>query len=740
MGVLAAGAQAPQADEFKTRVRPFFNRYCLTCHHAGMKTAGVALDAVKDPSVFGENPDLYERVFRKVRTAEMPPPNAPKPAQADREFVAGYLERALDRAGAEHPDAGRVGIHRLNRAEYDNALRDLLDIDFKPSADFPADDAGYGFDNIADVLSLPPVLLEKYLKAADAASRMAVGNRKLDPVLQRISNRGATAKHRFPADAEYLIRVRLRGDLAKGLAPLLDVRVDGERVNFVEARISEQEEDEERRRFEVTVPVKGGTREVKASLLEPAAVEEQPDVARDAQGKVRARRLSVDWIEIGGPFKVTGPGDTASRRKIFSCSPKAAGEEDACAGQILGRLARQAYRRPVTAQDTAALMRFYRMGRSGGTFDDGVQLALKAMLVSPQFLFRVERESGWMVSSIDLASRLSFFLWSSIPDGELLGLAEQGKLGQPEVLRAQVKRMLADPRSKALTQNFAGQWLHLRNLAMMRPDPEKFPEYDSILRDAFRMETEMFFESVVREDRSVLSFLDADYTFLNERLAKHYGIAGVTGPEFRRVSLQGAQRGGVLTQGSVLTVSSYPTRTSPVIRGKWVLENLLGAPPPPPPPDVPELVEKGIGQTVSLRQQLEQHRASPACASCHARMDPLGFALENYDAVGKWRAQDGKFPIDSTGMLPTGEKFNNAAELRKILLNNSGEFVLALSSKLLTYALGRGLESRDQPVVRNISRSVASRDYRFSALIEAIVESPPFKMRRTVEGVKRAAD
>jgi hypothetical protein len=719
----------------------------MACHHAGNKTAGVQLSGLKDASVIGGDPAIFERVLRKVRTSEMPPPAAPQPPGAERAYVAQYLESELDRAARLRPDAGRPGIHRLNKAEYNNALRDLLAIDFEPAADFPADDAGYGFDNIAAALSLPPVLAEKYLQAAERATRAAVGNRKWEAVLERYavdrrvdqtkrlgaeypegSRGGATVVHRFPADGEYLLRLRLRGDAGPGRSVRVEIRVDGRTVHAGEARLSAKETDEESRRVEVRLAVKAGRRAVLVTVFD------------EDETLPPARRLAVDWVEVGGPFRVTGPGETESRKAIFTCRPATAAEEEPCARAIVGRLARRAYRRPAGAADVEPLMKFYRMGREGGSFDDGVQLALKAMLMSPNFLFRVERDAAAgtrPLTDFELASRLSFFLWSTIPDEGLLRRAGQGRLNQPAALRAEARRMLADEKARALTQNFAGQWLHLRNLNGVKPDPEKFPEYNAELRDDFRRETEMLFEAVVKEDLSVTTFLDAGFTFVNERLARHYGLDGVKGEQFRKVALPDARRGGVLTQASVLTISSYPTRTSPVLRGKWILENLLGAPPPPPPPDVPPLEEKGLGETASVRRQFEQHRANAACAACHARMDPIGFSLENYDAIGRWRTHDGKFPVDATGGLPDGRKFENAAELKKILAANPREFVWALTSKLMTYALGRGLESTDQAAVRAIARGAAQRGYRFSALVEGIVESAQFRMKRAEE-VRRA--
>jgi hypothetical protein len=473
---------------------------------------------------------------------------------------------------------------------------------------------------------------------------------------------------------------------------------------------------------------------VVVTFLKDNVKSEDTDVQLTPQGKPVVRSLGLDWLEIGGPFNVTGPGDLPSRRAIFSCNPKVPAEQDSCAATILSRLARKAYRRPVTAADTASLMRFYRMGKedSKGNFEAGVQLALKALLVSPNFLFRIERDPAAKagmhpVTDLELASRLSFFLWSSIPDDELLNLAEKNLLRKN--LDAQIRRILADRKSVALVDNFAGQWLHLRNLMLVKPDPEKFKDFDMDLRTAAKRETELFVENVIREDRSVIDFLNGNYTFVNERLAKHYGIDGVKGKTFRKVALDGQQRGGVLTHASVLTVSSYPTRTSPVIRGKWILENLMGAPPPPPPPGVVLLEEGKIGQDASLRVQMEQHRSNPACAGCHARMDTIGFALENYDPIGKWRTTDGKWPIDPSGTLPNGAQIAGPKDLKSSLVEQKSEFVGALAEKMLTYALGRGLERYDKPVVRTISREAAAADYKFSALVKSVVNSIPFQMR-----------
>ena len=754
--ILLAPFGMSQEDVFANKIQPIVKQYCVGCHNDKARTAGIALDQYSNVT---SDSGAWEKVLRKIRTGEMPPAKLPQLKPADREFVAKWLETELDRNAAAHPDPGRVSIHRLNKAEYNNAVRDLLGVDFTPADDFPPDDAGYGFDNIADVLSLPPVLMEKYLSAANKVSRMAVGNVKIDPFLDRINidrrenqndrlsdsvpvgTRGGTLiSHRFPVDAEYLIRARLRGDLNPALHPVLDFRVDGKRVSTREIRFSAQEEDEEKRRVELRAQIPAGVHEVVVTFLRETLETEDPAPLLDNRGKPRRQGLALDFVEIGGPFNSTGPGDTLSRRTIFSCRPDGKLAADSCAKQIVSSLGRRAYRRPLNATETASLLKFYRMGAqdASGNFEAGVQLAIKAMLVSPNFLFRLERDDPQKttgkirdLTDLELASRLSFFLWSSVPDDTLLTVAEKGQLKEPEVMQAQIKRMLADSKSNALVANFAGQWLQLRNLELVKPDPEKFAEFDSELRRSARRETELFFESIVKEDRSVLDFIDGKYTFVNERLARHYGIEGVKGKQFRRVPLDGTQRSGVLTQVSVLTVSSYPTRTSPVIRGKWILENLMGAPPPPPPPNVPELKADGVGQEMSLRERMEQHRANPSCAACHARMDPLGFALENYDAIGRWRTVEGKFPIDASGKLASGATFQNAAELKTVLLTQKEEFVQCLTEKLLTYSIGRGLQRHDKPVVRTISRDLAANNYRFSSLIMGIVNSGAFTTRRT---------
>jgi hypothetical protein len=739
----------------------FLRKTCVPCHSEKLHTAGVVLEGI-DLSHIGASAPVLERALRKVRTGEMPPAGIPRPpAEASAAFVKA-LEEALDRASAANPNPGRPAIHRLNRAEYSNAIRDLLALDIQPGELLPVDDSGYGFDNIADVLSVSPVLMERYMSVGKKVARLAVGDPATKPVTEeyaaprgprrneRISDDlpfdsagGLVVRHYFPVDAEYSIRVKFPSPAEGVLGPVEELRIPV-KAGLRTVAVTFQRESA---KAEIAAPA-GGRRG-------PAAPGPPPPKPLPAEGDIRldGARLrhfqvpganggppNLDKLIIAGPYNTAGRGDTASRERIFVCRPAAAAEETPCARRILASLSRRAFRRPVTDADVRPLIAFYESGRKEGDFDHGIEKALRAMLVSPDFIFRVERDPArsaagtvYRIGDVELASRLSFFLWSSIPDDELLGLAEKGKLKDPAVLEQQVRRMLADPRSDALVGNFAGQWLSLRNLAVSKPDPDAFPEFDESLRQGFRQETELFFASVLREDRSVLELLDADYSFLNQRLAEHYGVPGVYGPQMRRVTFPDADRGGLLGQGSVLTVTSYPNRTSVVQRGKWILETLLGTPPPPPPADIPELKPQGKdGRQLTAREQMEQHRANPTCAACHSRMDPLGFALENYDGVGRWRAQDAGSPIDVSGKLPDGGTFKGPAELRKILARSHGdEFINTTVEKLLTYALGRGVEFYDKPAVRSITREAARSDHRMSALVTAIVKSTPFQMRRT---------
>lgn len=721
---------------FESQVQPFLTKNCLGCHNAKLQSGELNLAAYRNSSTLKER-DLWERVVQKIRTGEMPPKPLPRPKQQDVDGVVGWIEGEFARMDRETPaDPGRVTARRLNRFEYNNTVRDLLGVEFRPADDFPADDSGYGFDNIGDVLSLSPVLMEKYLAAADRITGEALG---LTPPMKPTAARYKTeepprsplylsTKHLAPMDAEYEIRVGVGGGKRRYLMPLqLELFVDGKTVGLY----SVDTNGDKRRPVMYRTMLTEGEHRLATRLEAPP-----PDGTKATD---RTKNLVVDYIEVLGPYYKGKAPLPRSYARVFTCGHGAGGHTEACAREALTRLAPRAWRRPVTEAEIARLAGFVKMAQTEGEpLERGMQLALKAMLVSPHFLFRVERETAGgshRVSEFELASRLSYFLWSSMPDDELMRLASEGALRRPGVLESQVRRMLADPKAGALSENFAGQWLQIRNLAEWKPDPDRFPMFTEDLREAMYRETQLFFESVVKEDRSVLEFIDSNYTFLNEPLAKHYGIAGVSGDEFRRVTLPDGRRGGVLSQASILTISSYPTRTSPVLRGKWVLENLLGAPPPPPPPNVPVLEEEAVGNSGSLRQQMEQHRSNTVCASCHTRMDAIGFGLENYNAVGAWRSKDGKFDIDSTGTMPNGKSFQGPAELRRILAEDRDEFARCLTEKMLTYALGRGLERYDRPAVRDIVAKLSKDDYRMSTLILGIVNSLPFQMRRA-EGAK----
>ena len=762
-GLLCPGAAPRAAAEAGSRaaeagaelLRDTVRRYCVACHNDRTATAGLSLQRVDAGRVAAQAP-ILEKVFRKLRAGEMPPADRPRPDAAAAARLVSWLETALDRAAAAAPDPGAPAIHRLNRAEYRNAVRDLLGLDLDHARDLPADDSGYGFDNIGDVLTVSPLHVEQYVAAARRVSRLAVGGLTPRPVIERYEPPDGTVdeaiaglppnerggilfRHHFPFDADYTLTVRVRGRRAAGMpAPRLDVRVDGRRVRLLDADFDPDEANQLTRNFELRLPLPAGEHEVGAAFLTEYA--RHTEYARGADG-VETNGYSVDYVLVGGPWDAAGAGETDAQRRLFVCRPAEGEAEEPCARRILTRLARRAWRRPVDAGDVAPLLDLFALGRADGErFEDGIEMALSGVLVSPSFLFRAPRppEDGapgaaYRLSDVDLASRLSFFLWSSIPDERLLDLAERGLLSDPPVLERQISRMLADPKAAALVENFGGQWLHLRNVAGWTPDPVHFPGFDDSLRYAFERETALFLEHLIREDRSVLELIDADYTFLNERLAGFYGIDGVAGGYFRRVPLARGARGGVLTHGSVLMVTSYPTRTSPVLRGKWVLENLLGAPPPPPPPDVPALAADAGTSAGGLREALERHRANPACAACHAKLDPLGFALENFDAVGAWRTEDGGAPVDASGTLPGGARVDGPAGLRRVLRERRVEFVETLAAKLLTYALGRGLEWYDQPAVREIRRRAEAGDHRFSALAAAIVDSVPFRFRRIPE-------
>jgi hypothetical protein len=733
--------------------------YCDTCHFGPKARAGLNLEAL-DLANLGENGAIWEKVLRKLRSREMPPAGVPRPDAAAYTALVGAIETERDRVVEIKPNPGRATLHRLNRAEYANAIRDLLALEVDVAELLPADDIGYGFDNIADVLQVSPLLLERYLAAATKISALAVGDTAV-PVsyqtydvprglvqLERMgeamplgSRGGASIRHRFPVDGEYEISVGLqrgRFDQFLGLERerKLDLRLDGQRLELftipADTRAGQQIHGtghDPDSHLKIRVPVKAGTRTLIATFVKDTVKTEGIPPTREANFFE-----GVGNISVAGPYNVQGPGDTASRERIFVCHPKAPSEEPACAERIISSLARRAYRRPIAADDLPPLLALYRQGAAGDGFEAGVRLALLKILVSPEFLFRMEFDPPdaarvHRVSDVELASRLSFFLWSSIPDDELLAAAERGELGDASTVERQVRRMLADPRSHALVKNFAGQWLFLRNTARIQPDPVAFSNFDENLRQALEQETELLVDSTLREDRSIVDLLTADYTFVNQRLAEHYGIKGVYGSEFRRVAIKDPNRQGLLGQASILTVTSYPNRTAPTIRGKWVLEQLLGTPPPPPPPNVPSLNEDASAKAVTMRQRMEQHRANPACAACHRIMDPLGFALENFDGLGRWRdsAGPGAGPIDSSGILPDGTRFEGPAGLREVLLKRRELFVETFTERLLTYALGRGVEEYDRPVIRKIVREAD--EPRWSSIILGIVKSTPFQMR-----------
>ena len=772
-------AQAPTEPPAGTDAsmwRAVLDRYCVTCHNERLLTGNLALDDIGMEHV-GADAEVWEKVLQKLRTQAMPPPRRPRPDAETYGAFATWLETALDRAAAAEPNPGRPTIHRLNRLEYTNAIRDLLDLEIDTATMLPGDDLAFGFDNNADILTVAPGLLERYMSSARRIARLAVGDPSIEADAVRYplssllvqddrmgedlpfgSRGGAAVRHHFPLDGEYLVRIGLQ-DSGRREPQEIDVRVDGVRRallrvgNWPEgadpgaARVVDPGEP-----LLVRFPARAGTHVVSVSFTKRTAVTEGMAPSRlpiwtFSTGRGYVQRMALESVAVEGPFSPDtigrgpdGEGEAASRRRIFVCRPETAAQEGPCADEILGTLARRAFRRPVDELDLDLLRGFYGEGRAEGSFDAGIQRALESILVDPEFLFRIERDpagvepaSPYRLSDLELASRLSFFLWSSIPDDELLDAAAARRLRDPAVLERQVGRMLADEKAGVLVSSFAAQWLHLRRMRTVTPDVNAFPGFDENLRDALVRETELFVESQMREDRSVVDLLSADYTFVNERLARHYGIPNVYGSRFRRVALRGEERRGLLGHGSVLTVTSLATRTSPVVRGKWVLENILGTPPPPPPPDVPDLPERADDGTVtSLRARLEAHRANPVCSNCHARMDPLGFALENFDAVGKWRDTGvAGTPIDPSGTLPDGTAFEGFPDLRDILLERREEFVTTVAEKLLTYALGRGVEYYDRPAIRAIVREAAANDYRWSSLILGVARSLPFQMRRS---------
>jgi len=817
----------PEATSYQKEIQPFLAKNCYLCHNEKLNTASLNLEAYRDAGLALQQTQVWRKVLEKLSAGKMPPPGLPRPDPDQVNRVTAWIQGVLhstETPGKENP--GRVTARRLNRVEYTNTIRDLLGVPFQAVGKFPTDDSGYGFDNIGDVLSLSPLLMEKYLAAAKQISREAVYGPSLPPkptLLARLmakkaqdtggslsgenilpySMRGALyGTYWFPVDGEYEFRVRVanyRGQDPNDLPPERRRRFEEIRRGFPVGQQQDQEqaqppaapkaprfrrsltpeeirarEEESRTAFPpVTMvmtldgkpvltgvvegdvnyqysrgefvgraKVKAGEHFLRASYPELADL---PDPRKNINPDGR-RKLYVDYLNIVGPFNPSAE-PPESYQRIFICGHAPGRHRPECARKILQNLAMRAYRRPATSAEVEGLLRFVTLARKqGDSFEEGIRVALEAILVSPHFLFRIERDpnpsdaaSPHPVSQFELASRLSYFLWASMPDDELLRLAREEKLRDPQVLESQIRRMLADPKSESLVDDFASQWLQLRNLDRVRPDSKRFSTVDDELLDAMRRETKLFVDAIIHEDRSVLDFIDAPFTFLNGPLARHYGIPGVTGEEFQRVNLSGEaaeQRGGVLSQGSVLTISSYATRTSPVLRGRWVLDNLLGTPPPPPPPNVPQLNEAALGSTASMREQLEAHRKNATCAVCHNQMDPIGFGLENYDATGAWRTEDGKFPIDSSGVMPDGKSFQGPKQLKQILLGESDLFVRNLTEKMLTYALGRGLEPYDEPVVNGISRRLAADNYRFSALIKEIIKSAPFQMRSGESGAR----
>ncbi|MGE3509351.1 MAG: DUF1592 domain-containing protein [Vicinamibacterales bacterium] len=748
-------------------------RYCYTCHNNRLKTAELSLETI-DPANVGRDAPVWEKVLKKLRSGAMPPVGRPRPDGAAYAAFSSWLEGELDSTAKAHPQPGRTAtFHRLNRLEYQNAVRDILGLEIDASSLLPGDDAAFGFDNIGEMLTVSPDLLDRYLSAANKVSRLAVGDRSQQlgsatyPISQYLlqtermsedlpfgSRGGAAIQHYFPADGEYLFKIRFAGNSPVGASSFrerapqtVELRIDGARAAQLTTTGRDFEEPADVGAVETRVAVKAGPHVIGVSFPRRTVMAETRFPQLFPWGNSAAfgtntgsvRYLNVAGVEVGGPHNPQGLGETPSRARIFTCRPAQANQEVACAKKILGTLARRAFRRPVTAADVQGIYTFYEKARADRDFDGAMQVAIERLLVDPDFLFRVERDPKGLaageifrVDDLTLASRLSFFLWSSVPDEELLQLAEKGTLSQPAVLEKQVQRMLADPRSSTLVTNFASQWLYLRNIRGATPDSYQFPDWDDNLRAALARETELFLEYQIRENRSVTELLSAKYTFLNQRLAKHYGIPNVYGEHFRRVELKDEYgRGGLLGHGSIQLVTSFANRTSPVVRGKWLLENFLNYTPPPPPPNVPDLppVSKDAAK-LSLRQRVEQHRQNPVCAACHNVMDPLGFALENYDAIGRYRVRDEGGVIDSSGSTPDGVKFQGLHGLRSIMEKRQVEFVATVAEKLLTYALGRGVEYYDQPAIRAIVRDAAATNYTWSSIIQNITKSVPFQMKQ----------
>jgi len=770
------------------------DRYCVGCHNERSKIGGLALDTL-DLTKVNDHADVWEKVVRKLRGGLMPPSGRPRPDAATQELFVSSLETAIDTAASLKPNPGRTEtFHRLNRAEYRNAVREVLALDIDVASLLPGDSASYGFDNMAGALKISESLMERYLSAARKISRAAIGSATPGPAAQTYlvspallqnehveglpfgTRGGALIQHQFPQDAEYAFRFDLAG--VSGGADV-DVLLDGDRLQLLTvkrgARAVDVDGNEQGEKLEFRAPIKAGPHDLGVAFLYTPVLLTEANRKPFMNPTVSGPGIAyLRGVTITGPFSAAGAGDTPSRSRIFSCTPvsvpgtttqgsgtstqgvgpRAKGlSEDQCARQILSSLARRAFRRPVTADDLGVLLAAYAAGRKDGDFEAGIERGVQQLLVSPEFLFRVEADPAnltakagvnYRISDLELASRLSFFLWSSVPDEPLLSAASQGRLRTAAGLDREVRRMIADPRSEALTNNFVGQWLQLRNLQAVTPSEVLFPDFNDSLRQDLRQETELFFDSILREDRSTVDLLSANYTFLNDRLARHYGVAGINGSHFRRVTLTDDRRRGLLGQGSILTITSQPIRTSPVFRGKWILENFLGTPPPPPPPNVPALPEKSgvyAGKMPSMRERMAEHRSNPACASCHAMIDPLGFGLEHFDPVGRWREVDELYaPIDASGALPDGTAFDGVSALRAALVKHPDRFVTTLTEKLLTYSLGRGLEYYDMPAVRKIVHDAARSNYKLSAVILGITKSLPFQMRRTAPATTQTAN
>ncbi|MEO8100224.1 MAG: DUF1592 domain-containing protein [Acidobacteriota bacterium] len=750
------------------------DRYCVGCHSDKLKTGQLTLEGLdlRNPALHAET---WEKVIRKLRTGSMPPQPLPRPDSAAINGFVTYLETSLDQAAVAKVNPGRATLHRMNRAEYQNSIRDLLGLDMDVAQLLPPDDESYGFDNNADVLGVSPALLEQYISASAKIVRVAIGDPAIGPIATTYRTRadlsqanhvegmplgtrgGLAARHNFPLDGEYVFKVipaRNTVDVIRGLEEVheLEILVDGARVFTVKMGGKEDTDKvtvnpaqmfvEMQTRLTARVPVKAGPHMVAVTFIKKNSAEEdyilEPFLRSTLDPVNEAGLPHVENLIVAGPYNPTGAGETPSRAKIFSCQPKQESQEVACAREILTKLARQAYRRPVTDRDLEPLLSFYQASRNrGGNFDQGVESGIRMILADPQFVFRFEAEPANLrdgsvarISDLELASRLAFFLWSSLPDEQLIDLASKNKLRDNAVLEQQVRRMLADSKADALVENFASQWLFLRNMKNTFPDPQEFPNFDDNLRQDLRKETQMFVGSIFREDHNILDLLNADYTFVNERVARHYGIPNIYGNRFRRVPITDDNRRGLLGQASILSVTSHTTRTSPVLRGKWILSNLLGTPPPPPPPDVPALKEASeMAKPTSVRERVALHRASPTCASCHNIMDPLGLALENFDATGRWRTTDSGETIDATGVLLDGSKVDSPAALRKALLARPNVFVTTFTDKLMTYALGRGLDYNDMPAVRGVVKDAARTDNRFSAVVLGIAKSVPFQMK-----------